>query len=131
MQTGSLLALSSEPPASQTWRSLLTLIYEQAWGLCIAYLTVGLGAEVLRRCDIDAALKVQEFLDGLPFFAIRQTGLLDGYLRASALGRLTPFWNRVLLASITVGAILVQATLIGALLAGAWSLARRRRKPTV
>ena len=74
---------------------------------------------------------MQEFLDGLPFYAIRATGLLELYLRASAIGDLPPFWNRVLLSGITVAGILVQATLMGTLLAAGWTLlSRRHRRPS-
>ncbi|MBI5542752.1 MAG: hypothetical protein HY901_02610 [Deltaproteobacteria bacterium] len=109
-------------------RSVLVMVYEQAWGLCIAYLGVGLLFEVLRRLGVPSAGSVQEFLDGLPFYAIRQSSLLELYLRASAIGQLSPFWNRVLLSSITVGAILLQATLMAGLVATVWSLERRRRR---
>jgi hypothetical protein len=103
------------------------MVYEQAWGLCVAYLAVGLLAELLRRAGVEMAGTVQEFLDGLPFFAIRESGQLEEYLRASAVGSLTPFWNRVLLSSIAVGAILLQATLVGAAIAAVYSFLRRRR----
>jgi hypothetical protein len=115
-------------PARAAWRPVLELVYEQAWGLCVGYLALGLVAEVLRRLGVPGAATVQEFLDGLPYFALRVSGLLELYLRASAVGQLSPFWNRVLLSSITVGAILVQATLLGALLAVGWKLARPRRR---
>jgi hypothetical protein len=106
---------------------LVALVYEQAWGLCVAYLAVGLIFEVLRRFGAPKAALVQEFLDGLPLFTIRQCGLLELYLRASALNQLTPFWNRVLLASITVGTIVLQATVLGLVLATAWGLLGKRR----
>ncbi len=111
------------------WRAVLTLVYEQAWGLCVAYLAVGLIAEVGRRAGASWASAALEFLDSLPFYAIRASGLLELYLRASAIGELPPFWNRVLLSGITVLAILVQATLLGAVLAAGWLLALRRRRP--
>ena len=118
------------PAERAWWRPLLALVYEQAWGLCVAYLAVGLFAEVARRLGAAWATTVQQFLDGLPFFAIRVTGLLEAYLRASAVGQLTPFWNRVTLSAITVGAILAQATLMAGLLSAGWLLTRgRRRRP--
>lgn len=107
---------------------MLVLVYEQAWGLCVAYLTVGLVSEVARRLGARWASPVQEFLDGLPFYAIRAGGQLEPYLRASAIGDLSPFWNRLLLSGLTVGAILLQATLLAALLALGWTLALRRRR---
>lgn len=115
-------------PHRPPWRAVLAMVYEQAWGLSVAYLAVGLLAEVARRLGAAWAGPVQEFLDGLPFYAIRASGLLDVYLRASALNQLTPFWNRILLSAITVLAILLQATLIGALIAGGWLFARSRRR---
>ena len=115
-------------PERSSWSAVLRLVYGQAWGLCVAYLALGLLAEVLRRLGVPATADVQEFLDGLPYFALRLSGLLELYLRASAVGQLSPFWNRVLLSSITVAAILVQATLLGALLAVGWKLTGARRR---
>ena len=119
-------SLASEP---SPWRAVLTMVYEQAWGLCVAYLAIGLIAEVARRLGAPWANAALEFLDSLPFYAIRASGLLELYLRASAIGDLPPFWNRMLLSGLTVLAILLQATLIGALLASGWMWAARRRKP--
>jgi len=115
-------------PERPSWRPLVKLVFEQAWGLCVAYLCIGLLAEGLRRLGVERAGSVQEFLDGLPFFAIRESGLLDEYLRSASVGRLTPFWSRVMLSSITMGAILLQATLLGAILAIAWTVTSRRRR---
>ncbi|MGC4117174.1 MAG: hypothetical protein QM765_21955 [Myxococcales bacterium] len=108
---------------------MLTMVYEQAWGLVVAYLVIGLVAELGRRAGAQWATAALEFLDSLPFYAIRASGLLELYLRASAIGDLPPFWNRVLISGITVTAILVQATLLGMLLAAGWLYAARRRKP--
>lgn len=116
----------SPDPSRPSMRDVMGMVFEQAWGLCIAYLGVGLVAETARRAGVRPAASVQEFLDGLPYFAIRLSGFLEEYLRASAIGRLTPFWNRVLLSSITVGAILLQAALLGGLLWGAWRVVRRK-----
>ena len=117
------------PSSRPSWRLVLRMVYEQAWGLCVAYLGIGLVFELLRRLGVGVAATVQEFLDGLPLFAIREAGLLEPYLRASAVGSLTPFWNRVLLSSITVGAILLQATLVGAAIATLYTVTRRRPRP--
>lgn len=125
---GGLADLASE---RSPWRAVLTMVYEQAWGLCVAYLFIGLVAEVARRAGAAWAGSALEFLDSLPFYAIRSSGLLELYLRASAIGDLPPFWNRLLLSGLTVLAILVQATLLGAVLAAGWLFATRRRKPTL
>lgn len=117
---------SSSSERRSTLRSM-NVIYTQAWGLCVAYLAMGLGAEIMRRLGIRAGAVVQEFLDGVPLYAIRMSGQIEGYLRASALGLLTPFWNRLLLASITVVVILAQATLIGAVVVAGTRIARRGR----
>ncbi|HEY3448031.1 MAG TPA: hypothetical protein VGK67_16865 [Myxococcales bacterium] len=127
---GDVPGVPDVPAEPSLWRPVLTMVYEQAWGLCVAYLAVGLIAEVGRRLGAAWASSALDFLDSLPFYAIRASGLLELYLRASAIGDLPPFWNRMLLSGITVLAILVQATLLGALLAAGWMLASRRRKPS-
>lgn len=109
-------------------RAVFAVVFDQAWGLCVAYLAVGLLGEVGRRLGLRGAAAVQGFLDGLPFFVLRATGLLEAYLQASAIGRLTPFWNRIALSSLTVLAILVQASVLGLLLAGLWRLSRVGRR---
>jgi len=116
-------AVPTEAP--QPWRIVLAMVGHQGWGLCVAYLAVGLVVEVARRMDAAWAFSAQEFLDGLPFYALRATGTMDAYLRASAVGALTPLWNRLLLSGITLGAILLQAALLGGLLAASWALAVR------
>ncbi len=107
-------------------RHLLKIVFDQAWGLCVAYLVLGLAAEVLRRQGVSVGAKAQQFLDGIPYFAIRVVGQSEPYLSAVALGRLTPFWNRVLLSSITLGAIVLQAAVVSALVLGALSLFRKK-----
>lgn len=91
----------------------MAVAYEQAWALCAAYLAIGLVAELLRRGGVKLGASAQSFLDSLPVFVIHTLGLLDPYLRAVVLGDLSPFWNRVLLGSVTVALILLQATVIG------------------
>ncbi len=115
-------------PRGPSWRDLFAVVYQQAWGLCVAYLGLGLVAEVLRRQGLMVGARAQQFLDGIPYFAIRAVGQTEPYLSAVALGRLTPFWNRVLLACITLGTILLQATLVGLLVALLFQLFTRRRE---
>lgn len=97
----------------------MAVAYEQAWALSAAYLAAGLVAELLRRGEVKLGTSAQSFLDALPMFAIHKIGLLDLYLRAVVLGDLSPFWNRVLLSSVTLAIILLQATLTGLVLATA------------
>jgi hypothetical protein len=115
-------------PRGPSWRELFAIVYEQAWGLCVAYLGLGLLAELLRRRGLTMGARAQQFLDGIPFFAIRAVGQTEPYLSAVALGQLTPFWNRVLLTCITLSAIVLQATLVGLLVALLFQVFARRRE---
>jgi len=106
-----------EAPA---WRRLLSAVFQQAWGLCAAYLGIGLGSELLRRLGFSAGTSIQQFLDGLPIFTMEKLGLLDVYLGAVAIGSLTPFWNRMLLSGVTLVLIMCQALLVAGLMALGW-----------
>lgn len=106
---------------------LFAVAYQQAWALCAAYLAVGFVAELARRGGSKLGISTQAFLDSLPIFAIHFSGFIEPYLRAVALGSLTPFWNRMLLSSITLVVILLQATLTALFLAGLMRLFGRRR----
>jgi hypothetical protein len=88
---------------------------------------MGLGAELLRRSGVRAAAALLNFLDGLPYFVLRESKLLDRYLTGVAVGELAPFWNRVLLASITIGCIFVQALVLGTIIAAGWRATHRPR----
>lgn len=121
--------MNSDPSPPRDLRHLLLkIVLDQAWGLCVAYLALGLGAEVLRRQGVSWGAKAQQFLDGIPFFAIRAVGQAEPYLSAVAVGRLTPFWNRVLLSSITLGAIVLQAFLVSMLVLGGLRLFAKSRQ---
>lgn len=121
--------MTSEPSQPRDLRrQLLRIVFDQAWGLCVAYLAVGLGAEVLRRRGVGVGMRAQQFLDGIPYFAIRAVGQAEQYLNAVALGRLSPFWNRVLLSSITLAVIVFQALLVSLLVMGASRLFEGRRQ---
>jgi hypothetical protein len=94
----------------------MTMVYGQAWGLCVAYLVLGLVSELLRRGGLQIGSKAQAFLDSLPLTTMHYLGGIEIYLRALVSGVLNPFWNRMLLSSITLVVILVQATLTGLLI---------------
>jgi hypothetical protein len=113
-------------------RRLMSVVFQQAWGLCVAYLAIGLVAELARRGGLKLGASAQSFLDSLPLFVMHHAGLIESYLRAVVAGQLTPFWNRALLSSVTIGVILIQATLTGLILLGAMCLLHRRpRHPTI
>ena len=102
------------------------MVAAQAFLICAGYLVVGLLAEVLRRAGVAKASKVTLFLDGLPIAIMRQVGALEPYLSATALNRLTPFWNRVLLIGFGLTAIVLQATLVGTVMVVISHFTRRR-----
>jgi hypothetical protein len=107
-------------------RVLFEAVYAQAFGLSVAYLLAGIAAEVLRRQEVKVSTSLAQFLDGLPLQILRHSGLLDAYLKAVVTNRLSPFWNRVLLAALALGAIHLLATLLCATLA---LVERLRRRP--
>ncbi len=129
--------MTSRPPTSQaaenedlaalSWRAMASVVLHQAWSLCVAYLGIGMLAEVSRRAGLSLGTSVLTFLDGMPIFALRLTGLLEWYLGAVAVGQLSPFSNRLLLSGLTVSAIFIQASLIGLAMMGLWRAVRRRR----
>ena len=96
-------------------RELMALVLRQSFWICAGYLVLGLGSELLRMGDSRWGARLQNFLDGLPIAFLRLTGFLELYVEQTVLGALTPFWNRCLLASLTVALIFVQTVALGAL----------------
>jgi hypothetical protein len=107
-------------------RALLGIVLRQSFWICLGYLGLGILSELLRMGGFPSGVKLQHFLDGLPIALMRLTGFIDLYVLQTATGMLTPFWNRCLLASLTLAVIFVQTMLIGGLFsAGFWALERR------
>ena len=85
----------------------------QSFWICCGYLLLGILSELLRRGDLKAGDSLQNFLDGLPIAFLRLTGFIELYVEQTVLGALTPFWNRCLLAALTVALIFVQTMVLG------------------
>ncbi len=107
---------SAPPPSPEPKKcvsSALRMVLHQVWLLCIAWLMLGILSELLRRAGLPRAIALQSFLDSLPLFVIERTGHVESWLNATATGQLTPFWNRLLLSSIGVLSLAIQAFIIG------------------
>lgn len=107
------MAPPTDAPLRLEVRSLFSTVYSQAFGLCVAYLVVGLTAELLRRSGFALGLSTQRFLDGLPYVALKTVGLLDDFLLSVGQSDLGPFWSRLALVAIALAVIVAQATLVG------------------
>lgn len=99
--------------APHSFRELAGTVRKQAFWICVGYLSLGSLSEVLRRWGMPAGVKLQRFLDGMSILVIELTGIDDAYLNAIGSGRLSPFWNRCALSSLTALLIFVQALLLG------------------
>ncbi len=99
--------------APKSFRALLNIVLRQSFWICCGYLLLGILSELLRRGDLKAGDSLQNFLDGLPIAFLRLTGFIELYVEQTVLGALTPFWNRCLLAALTVALIFVQTMVLG------------------
>ncbi|MBR2979601.1 MAG: hypothetical protein IKC51_06690 [Myxococcaceae bacterium] len=104
---------TADSAAPQSFRALLRVVLRQSFWICCGYLLLGILSELLRLGDLKAGDNLQNFLDGLPITFLRLTGFIDLYVEQTVLGALTPFWNRCLLAALTVALIFVQTMLLG------------------
>lgn len=116
---------SIDTSAPRTLRSLVGIVLRQSFWICLGYLVLGILSELLRIGEFRMGDRLQNFLDGLPITFLRLTGFIDLYVQETVLGALTPFWNRCLLALLTLALIFVQTVVLGTIFSLAmWALER-------
>lgn len=117
--------LAIDAGAPRSLRSLVAIVLRQSFWICLGYLVLGIASELLRMGEVRAGVQLQNFLDGLPIAFLRLTGFIELYVQETVVGALTPFWNRCLLAALTLALIFVQTVLLGVFFSLAmWALER-------
>lgn len=123
MSTFNSSAIDSSAPRSL--KSLVGIVLRQSFWICLGYLVLGILSELMRIGDLQMGVQLQNFLDGLPIAFLRLTGLIELYVQQTVLGALSPFWNRCLLALLTLALIFVQTMVLGTIFSVAmWALER-------
>lgn len=103
----------ADPPHS--FKELFDTVLEQSFWTSIVYLTVGVFGEWLRRLGMPVGIKIQRFLDGLFLLTIDLTNAENSCLRIVYASGLSPFWNRCLIAGVTVILIFILSVALGSL----------------
>ncbi len=109
-------------------KEFMDMVASQAFWICMGYLAIGIISELTRMKGEsvtdghlsgslgigDLGAWIQRRADSLPLTAMSLLGFTESYLSESAIGFLaSPFWNRVLLSSITAALIYVETLVFG------------------
>ena len=104
---------AAAPP--HTFSEFFSLVISLTFWIVIFYTVLGIAAELMRSAGMPEGTSLESFLDSEAVALLSLTGTIDAYISAVVTGSLTPFWNRVLLSSLTVVIIILQSLVFGAL----------------
>lgn len=116
-----------EPPRPST---VFGSILKQAFWLSMAYLGIGTFIEGMRRTTgAEFWNQATQFVDSVALMLLRRAGFIDPLFGAAARNQIGPFGMRLLLSTITIGAIFIQAVALAGVFAILLLISRRRSRP--